>query len=483
MTIQRNTAYNVAGALAPIVLTIVTVPLYLEAIGEARYGLLALLWLLLGYFGLFDLGLSTATAAAIAKGRGTGEVDISRIFLTSLVTNACLGLAVAAAILFLAPLLIELWSKAPPDFNSELLGTIPWLAGSIPLVTVGGVFLGVLTAHERFLAVNVVGIVGTTSFQLVPLIAAYWLGPELEIVLPAAVLARALPVLLYGIAALRQLPIRHARPDFAILRGLLAFGGWVMISNLIGPILVSANQFVVAGLLGATAVAHYNIAYSLVSRLTILPTALMQSLFPRLSQIGGEEARALAEQACRLIMTVMSILCAPAILLARPFLLLWLGPEIGAHVAPTAEILLVSMWFAGTALIPFVLLQSQGRPAIIAKFHMLEAVPYFGILYLCILHFGVSGAALAWGVRIVVDAALIAYASRLRLGKSRLAVAAIAIGGAWLVAQLDGFSNWFFILLALALGLTLLLIGFRSEPQLAMFGRYLRQRIRPRTDS
>jgi O-antigen/teichoic acid export membrane protein len=63
--------------------------------------------------------------------------------------------------------------------------------------------------------------------------------------------------------------------------------------------------------------------------------------------------------------------------------------------------------------VPFVLLQSAGRPDIPAKFHLIE-VPIYGVLlWLLLLLMGVTGAALAWFVRVTIDASLLfAYANR-----------------------------------------------------------------------
>jgi hypothetical protein len=127
MSIRRNTAYNLLGSVIPLAVSLVTIPIYLNLIGESRYGVLAIAWLLLGYFGLFDLGLGRATAQRIAALRDASGAERAETFWTALAMNLCLGVFGALLMWPVAGYFFGQVFKIDDALRPEMLAAIPWL--------------------------------------------------------------------------------------------------------------------------------------------------------------------------------------------------------------------------------------------------------------------------------------------------------------------------------------------------------------------
>jgi O-antigen/teichoic acid export membrane protein len=413
-TLKTNFVINVIGALVPLAVALVTVPIYIHHLGDARYGVLSIVWLLLGYFGFLDLGLSRAAANALARLRGAPQEERGRVLVTTLVLNLGLGLFGSLCLAVFGIYLLQHVLAVPEALKPEIAQAFPWIVGLFPLALMAGVGTGALESRERFLLVNVLVVVGGILGQIVPVILAVVFSPSLAIVIPAAVVARVLTVAAILIAVYRdEGPLSLAAFDQHQARKLLSYGGWISVSGLIGPILSSLDQFVIGSVLNVAAVAHYAVPMNLVTRSQIFAGALSRTLFPRMSSVGQHEARSLASRALLSLAYGYGALCAPAIVLTPVFFRYWIGTDFAEIAAPVAEILFFGAWINGLAFVPFELLQSQGRPDIIGKFHAAEVLPFIGILWVLTSTFGINGAALAWTLRSAVDAACLFLAARI----------------------------------------------------------------------
>lgn len=414
MSLKQNTLYNIAGALVPTAVSLVVVPLYLDRIGEARYGIMALVWLFLGYFGLFDLGLSRASANLVAQLESAPDVERENVFWTALCLNTGLGTLGGLALYCVGIPLLGQWVRMPPNIRHEALLALPWLALAVPVATVTGVLTGVLEGRKRFGALNTLQAIGTLIFQIAPLVVAYAVGPGLELLIPVAVGARIVSTLPLAILVKRELPLRsHPHFQSQLVHRLLRYGAWITVTGVVSPILTSIDRFIIGVIRGAAAIAFYAVPFNLVSRVGVFPSALSRALFPNLSAASSGEAIGLSREAIHMLNAILVPLIVFGLWALHPFLELWVGIQFTRHAAPVGEILLLGIWINGLASVPFTMLQAQGRPDLVARFHVLELVPFLAVLWVGLQFWGLAGAAWAWTLRVAGDALFLFWASDL----------------------------------------------------------------------
>jgi hypothetical protein len=138
-TLKINFVVDVFGAIIPLVDALVTVPIYLRHIGDARYGVLSIVWVLLGYFGFHDLGLSRAAANALARLRHAPQAARARVLVTTLVLNLGLGLFGSLCLAVFGSYLLQHVLGEPEALKLEIAQAFPWVVGLFPLLSSVGI--------------------------------------------------------------------------------------------------------------------------------------------------------------------------------------------------------------------------------------------------------------------------------------------------------------------------------------------------------
>src|SRR5207245_4629219 len=76
----------------------------------------------------------------------------------------------------------------------------------------------------------------------------------------------------------------------ASLGPLATFGGWIMVTNVTGPVFGYLERFMIASLLSVTMLTFYSTPYELVSKLLIIPMSVVPSLFTYFSYHGSRSS-------------------------------------------------------------------------------------------------------------------------------------------------------------------------------------------------
>lgn len=431
----RNTLINVSGLVVPLTIGLVTVPLYLRRIGQERYGVLAIVWVVLGYFAVFEFGLGRATANRIAQ-VSQDPRKREQVFWSALAINLGIGVFGAFVLFGVGHALLSGLLKAPSDLRAEAVAALPWLCAAVPLTTASAVLAGAFEGCERFLTLNLVTLLGTAMYQLAPLAYAYRVGPNLTGLIMTSTLALLASTVISLLTAAAMLPLRHVpRVEPREFSRLFRYGGWVAVGGLTGSFFMVADRVLIGIVSGARSVTQYTIPSTLVSRTLLLATGFARTIFPRLSGLGQVEARRVTDDALRGLLAFMTPLVVLGLVIVEPFLRIWAGAGIAKNGASVAEILLLGVWLNGLAVVPYAFLQSQGRPDLTAKISVIELAPYLGALWFGLHFLGLNGAAWAWTARAGVDAGLLLWVAwRVHPGPSLRSQQSVVFGsGAFVV--------------------------------------------------
>lgn len=435
-SVGRNAAYNLIGSVLPLALSLATVPIYLKLVGPDRYSVLAIAWLFLGYFGLFDLGLGRATAYRIAAQKDAPAEDRAITFWTATLINPMIGIVTGGLLWAVSSWYFSGVFKVDEALRPEILASVPLLALSVPIATLTGTLTGTLQGREQFLKINMISVTSTVLFQILPLSIAWFHGPYLPLLLGSATLARLIAVAWLWWECHREVG-RGFRPRISRERfkDLLGYGGWVAISTLIGPLLIVSDRFIIGGVLGALAVTHYTVPFQLVQRIQIVPSAITQALMPRMS--GGDAAarERLGDMAIRILEAVLTPGLLAAILIFEPAMKLWVGASLGAEMAPAGRVMIVAYWLFALSSVKITLLYSSGRPRAVTTAYAIELPLYFAVLLTAMYGFGLMGCAFALMFRCGMDLVVQGWLFERRLpGLRTLANFALMMAGTWVAA-------------------------------------------------
>ncbi len=444
--LARNAILNFIGHVAPLPAALIAIPLLLDALGTDRLGVLMLAWVIVGYFGLFDFGIGRALTKFVAEKLASDDRDIPSLFWTACILLGLLGVFMASVLWALAGWLATGVLDLPRQLQGEAADAFRLLALSLPFVVTTSGLRGVLEARQQFVLVNAVRLpLGVLMFVAPLAVLPY--SRELPAVVLVLVLVRVAAWLAHLVLCLRSMPalLMQFSLSGGAVGALLRLGTWITVSNMVGPLMVYLDRFMIGAMLSAAAVAYYATPCEIVNKLWLLPAALTGVLFPAFAVHARQraaEVTVLYHSGIKWTFLAVYPLVLPIVVFAQEGLALWVGDEFARQSFRALQILALGVLLNCVAYVPFTFLQAAGRADLTAKLHLLELPVYLLAAYWLIRLWGIEGAALAWLIRVAADLLLLSIYSRRALpeaggtarhfGAFAAAATIVAVIGVWL---------------------------------------------------
>lgn len=404
MKIWINTLFNAMGLVIPTVLAIPAMGYLARQLEVERFGVFLLIFTLLGFSSIFDLGITRAVILRVAKNKNDNVAD-GKVMGTALVSVLILSTAVFG-LTFLFSETITKYLKVSDSNFADVSFAIKVMAFSIPITILNLVGFSLLEGRQLFLKLNIFKIFTGISIAVLPAIFVFG-----ENSLSSAILgiffARLLTLFITAKLCLSILERGLFVFKKSVLMDLLKFGGWITVSNAISALMSSADRFIISNALGAKQAAFYSAPADAIARLGIVPGALAKAIFPFFG--AKEDFNKSIYKIYAGLSFLLIFLLIPSFIFSKEIFSIWLGAEIAVESSMVFRVLVIGFFFNSLAQIPFSKIQAEGRSDITAKIHILEIVPYFALLFFLMDKYGVIGAAYAWSIRVIIDFCMLEY--------------------------------------------------------------------------
>lgn len=426
MSLKKNTIWSLVGSIAPMLLGLVTIPYLIKQIQVEAFGILTLVWSLIGYFSVFDFGIGRALTHQVSSNVSNNlEQNLPSVIKTGLLFMLSTGVFGGVILAIASPQLGTHWLNVSKSLETDTIKCLLIAAIGIPLTTITSGLKGILEGYEDFKSASILRIVlGLSNFGL-PALTVMFLGKSLELMVLSLVVARFIVMIAHILVINKRLPVynlmRASLADKDKIKSLVSFGAWMTLSNIISPLMVTADRFIISFMLGAGLVAFYTVPFDFIVRLLIIPAALTGVLFPRFTYLFQNEIgqiKLLYKKSFVLIFSVMGLISLGLAIGSHFGLTIWLGENFADHSWVIASILAIGLLFNSLAQIPHATIQASGDIKITSLIHLCEFMLYVPLLYVALHYYGLVGAAIVWVLRVFADLIVLSvYAKKkIRIG-------------------------------------------------------------------
>jgi O-antigen/teichoic acid export membrane protein len=412
LQLARNAVANLLGAAIPAVVALGTVPLVVRGLGEAGYGVYALITAIVGYFAIIDINITAGSVKHIAahwartlhddgaqEARQDAADGIDQTITFGLLVYGALGAVGGVAVFATAPWLVRDVFSVPAALHAAATAALELAAAGFLVGQLQSYLDSVpqsLMRYDRSARLDVL------FGSLVPLatVLVLMLGGGLYQVILLRVVASSMHCLLLWRTIRRLLPAWRLRwPAQTLRRSLLHFSAYACLNRVAAMSYAYADKLMIGALVGVAGLAVYAVAATLANRLLGLTGRLASVLFPAASALAASnELPRLVQiylKSSRYLTFINGAMLLLIAVFAAPILHYWMSADFARRGATVLAVMALSQTIDSLTALPSLVNDGMGHPAVTGGFALGRAALGLATVYVGIGLAGIDGA--AWG--------------------------------------------------------------------------------------
>jgi len=408
-----NTVANASAQVVSFIVTLVTLPLLLNAYGKSIYGLFILASTVVGVVVLFDFGLGMTTTRQVAAAAATGdERELAGTVSASITLYSLIGVVATVVLVIIATFAGQIFHVT--SVQATLLKLMLYWQAAFQLITwpaIPGRY--VLGGYQRYGTVALFAVISAVlSAAAIAFVLITGRGPLVLTALNGAITALCTIGML--ISALFSVPAqarRNFRPQLgSASRALLSLGLPLFLVQMAAFLMrQQADRLIIGVVMGAAAIGLYEAAAKLASSIAQINELSYSALLPYVTQLHAREEHERLASTFVMGSRYLSLLLMPGILLVLLFapqlIQLWIGAGLGLS-ATAARLLLASLLIWPLVMVGDTIILGRGQIRRWAPVALCVGVLNVALSFILVHPFGIIGVALGTLIAGVVEAPL-----------------------------------------------------------------------------
>ena len=394
-SIAKNSMFNILNWIVPIIIMMVTVPIYTKYLGSSDYGNLILMNTIISFLSLLNFGTGDSIIKYISEEKNAK--GMSKLINTSFILNMISSIITVSILLIFSNSILTNFIKST-NYYYRILLIILLLTILVNFIT--GNFACIFKGNNNYKIPSIINIaiyVGTNICSIILLL----LGYKLLAIIIVNFIGSIIDFFVYIYFTKKIYRSYHFKIefDYESFNKIFKYSLYSFLNSILAVIIFNSDKLFIAYYFNSKEVTYYTIPANLSQKIQQFVGASLASLFPVISQISKayekEELFKLLHNVNKFVCIFCLFICIPAITYSYRFLYYWIGSENATNGYIVFSILCIAYSLLAFSAIPYYFFNGIGLPKYNTYFSLLSGILNLTLNVILIPKYKILGAAIA----------------------------------------------------------------------------------------